>query len=85
MTENEGGSKESDLEEGEVAPSEGDPSLDPSTHKPRDLSINDKLQMEIQNQIDLKAQEMLDSESKVRELNNIPLRENTELIAIVEE
>jgi hypothetical protein len=28
---------------------------------------------------------MIDSEAKVRELNNIPLRENTELITIVEE
>jgi hypothetical protein len=43
MTENEGGSKESDLEEGEVAPSDGEASLDPSTHKTRDLTINDKL------------------------------------------
>jgi hypothetical protein len=41
-TDMEGGEKESELEEGEVAPSvEG-------------MSINDKLQMEIQNQIELK-------------------------------
>ena len=71
-TDMEGGEKESELEEGEVVPSEG-------------LSINDKLQLEIANQIELKQQELVESEAKVRELNNVPLKDNKEVIERVEE
>lgn len=85
MTENEGGEKESDLEEGEMAASDAEADMSMIDKQKGDLSINDKLQLEIQNQIDLKQQELLESEAKVRELNNIPLRENKELIQRVEE
>ena len=49
------------------------------------VSIHDKMQIEIQKQVDLKHKEMLESQAKARELNNIPLKENKELLDRVQE
>ena len=49
------------------------------------MSIHDKMQIEIQKQVDLKHKEMLESQAEARELNNIPLKENKELLDRVQE